>query len=408
MEFAIFGSIILLALGFFVQYGMRMNYQQFLQMRTFRQAFQRIQETHRYIDSDTEELSVDPYNNMDLLSVDFKPAIDTQDPFGYSSRTPFYSSASVIWSQTLDFESTYGDQNDLPRWDILVAGRRYTFTTAGYGFHYIGECSYQLQEDTDDEDENGRLDRTIISVDCTGNANRPIRRIRTDYSDEYKTDGSRGEDKIYWYMETVDFNVQDPDSLTPIQTNAMYDVDGDGKEEMVLWNFVENQLERNLYGIPLSGTLPFGVGVMDFQEGDINFDTDEGQPRQGLQPDYLQMEHKRMTFNKREDLGRITTTTSFFLDRDGVRDTTREEFYVPIYLNRISDNVWAQLKERDLFYNPNLNTIIPYMPLRDIQRFGYPRDIKERLSPNYNGPIIYAFAGYEKQDAVTWETRPQP
>lgn len=289
LELAVFGSILLFVLGLFIQYGMRMNYQQRLQMQTFRKALKRASEvggTYRYVT---------------WLTLEDKPLPEAQGQFGIASRSPYSSAASGVWSQDLYAEFEYGKEEDLPRIELEINQKRYTFTTAAYR-----ECS------------------------CSDN----IKKKEDDEEDKYLMNGGSGSDGIYWYWKAV--------ACDGIQQFENYDLDADDKEELVLEiDYIE--VDGDGDGV-IDGEEVDKLKVIDYQEGDIDLtlntkDKRAGKEEQGLRPDYTKKEIKEASLNKKEDSGKIITTTSI--------DIT-EKFYHPIVLNKITDNVKSQVKEGDI------------------------------------------------------------
>lgn len=113
VELAAFGSILLLCLSMLIQYGMRANYQQNLQMQAFRKALRAA-----YYKSG-------PAAGTSITMVHDKAIPDPRDHWGIAERRPVTASASATWDSHIqanyieDFASD-PSPNDLPRTIIEI------------------------------------------------------------------------------------------------------------------------------------------------------------------------------------------------------------------------------------------------------------------------------------------------
>lgn len=122
-ELAVFGSILLLVLSFLISYGMRYNYQQDLQMRSFRRAL-----SEAYV-------SGRPDATASVVMLEDKHIPDPRDMFGAGSIVPVQAGAEVTWGNTLnDMPNVSVDPlaPDLPRVEYRINGATYQYTTARY------------------------------------------------------------------------------------------------------------------------------------------------------------------------------------------------------------------------------------------------------------------------------------
>lgn len=92
VEFAIFGSLFLMALAFLVQIGLRMNYQQEIEQQTFRRAMNAAQQ------EGDEESQLTTYYQVRQRQIP-----DPSDGFAVQPRVRTESSATVVWSEFLTF-----------------------------------------------------------------------------------------------------------------------------------------------------------------------------------------------------------------------------------------------------------------------------------------------------------------
>lgn len=139
-ELAIFGSILLFVLGVFLQYGIKMNQQQHLQMQAFRQA--RLFHNQRQTSGGKEA-------STQWLTLTAKSVPKPDSPFGLAERQIMSEQAHVTSSGDLyhvpvynaDWEngSDPNSNSDLPRIQLEIHNKRYTFYTAGYISVYFGD-----------------------------------------------------------------------------------------------------------------------------------------------------------------------------------------------------------------------------------------------------------------------------
>lgn len=113
VEFATFGSILLLCLGALIQYGMSANYEQNLQMQTFRKA-----QKAAYFKSG-------PASSISISRLEDKPIPDPRDPWGVPERRPIGAGGSATWDSNLqanyiDNYSSASLPSDLPRTIIEI------------------------------------------------------------------------------------------------------------------------------------------------------------------------------------------------------------------------------------------------------------------------------------------------
>jgi len=138
-ELATFGSVLLLALSFFISYGMRLNYQQDIQMRAFRAALAEASNVTR------------PDASASVVLVDDRHVPDPRDMFGVGNITPVIGQAEVTWGNTL--QDGYPDITNnslLPTMKYVFNDRNGAtkvvreYTTAGYGFIATGSTFYAI------------------------------------------------------------------------------------------------------------------------------------------------------------------------------------------------------------------------------------------------------------------------
>lgn len=103
LEFALFGSVALLALAFMIQIGLTMNYQQEIEQQTFRRAL-RIAQSEA-ADVESQSVQVQQYRDRQVP--------DPSEGFGMMSRVMTQAGATVTWGEYLTFLAD--DRESQPR-----------------------------------------------------------------------------------------------------------------------------------------------------------------------------------------------------------------------------------------------------------------------------------------------------
>lgn len=116
-ELAILGSLMIVALGSLVSYGLRYNQQQKLSQEAFREVLKIVNETEK--DEDGNDVNV-KYPQASYTIVEDKHIPDSSNPFAFGSVSPTIASASVTrdWAMQL----TPGNKKDLPHMRIKING----------------------------------------------------------------------------------------------------------------------------------------------------------------------------------------------------------------------------------------------------------------------------------------------
>ena len=173
VELAIFGTILLLVLGYMLRFGMGATYKQNAMQRGFRKAFARASEggvTNRW-------------RNVNYTIFDDKPLISTQGLLPVVERMIVGNTVSATRSMDMYGQMVYGDDEHMPRTEFEINGTRYSFPSGGF-------VEYQ-------EHSAMRKKETKPNWDGTG---------------------------VYWEWITVD----------TASEGDVVDVDGDGYEESVM------------------------------------------------------------------------------------------------------------------------------------------------------------------------------
>jgi len=129
-ELSAFGSVLLLVLSFLVNYGMRYNYQQEIQMRAFRTA---LSQAYYPTDKMGNPISDRPDASASVVLVEDRHIPDPRDIFGVGSIVPVQAEAEVTWGNTLQDKYTdLTDYSRLPRKKYVINGKEYDYRTAGF------------------------------------------------------------------------------------------------------------------------------------------------------------------------------------------------------------------------------------------------------------------------------------
>lgn len=354
LELGIFGAILLFVLGWFIQQGMRANYQQYLEMWTFRKALAEAVE------------GWDEYINSNVTVITMKDTIEPADIFGMGSPQYLSASAQGVWSvgQLYNIDG----QVDVPRMDILInpealhpipdeeTGSQVISSTSSYTLAKY--MTYNCASANNPGCSYGGVDYD----NCVRFKSNDYPIADDDYniipgSDKYNIAGDLinpdqdpgGGDDIYWYWKIVpcewvitpddsDYYQPDPDDEDEevISKGSMADVDGDARDEMIVdiieasgddpvhpedttdwcvvgyWTFDADGLPDRYH---CQKYVADKFKVFDYQEGDIDSTLDsadfaDGRKRQGPIPFYETEFIMDNILHKEEDQGTMTYTST--------------------------------------------------------------------------------------------------
>ncbi len=301
IELAIFGSLILLALGVFVRYGLSANYSQKLKMDAYGRA--------------RAEMNSEAESTIYVVLRD-KPIPNPANPFGIASRdSVFFASESVGRLSGVFDTPEYPSESELltdpvlPRLIYDINGIAYKFTTAAFKFY-----PYNNQELKRKAYKDGKWYWKTSGPDRTDSNG-----VRYEQDKSIKADGD------FW----ADLDNDDADGKRA-------DVDGDGEEELVL----KIDLEATH-----SFTAVTGFYVIDYQEGqiDVNYEGPNEQ-RQGLQSSSTNnLELIDCSIHREEDNNDIKSTTKTEWEQDIIRYIIVNPNYVKAAKLNEGDNILAGL-----------------------------------------------------------------
>ena len=425
LELAVFGSILILAIGFLVTYAQQFDFSQRLQMQSYREALH-----SSYWKGVLGEYTEQQTN---LAVIKDKPFAEPSDPFRLLSRQPTGASTSLAWSNNLMLG--WGDEDNfenpyfLPKLSLEINNKTYVFTTAGYKYCDIGDkgmrCSCDLVG-------GGRI-RKKVSV--------PWGKLPTCLEDDIKTLECikyliTGGTYWTWYNMPRPY-VTRPDSKIPkegdiykyILENETYDVDRDDKEELVLGLDKIDELGV----LPLLEPQVTKLYLVDYQEGEI--DTTMGTPERraniplgGLQAGYEKNLNLEANLEKQESKDEIINTLS---------TKTKEGYYRWVRLTNYKQNIqhtfWDFLNSLDiwdikeiidnpeemidlikqaLFYNLGYLNIDEQVKLNNLIFSklypNMPEDVITEFGPDGNydpdGRWLKIYTGFERERNVKWST----
>ncbi len=133
-ELAIFGSILLFVIGLIVRTGLYQGHNMNIQLRTMRLALTESYKTahghYRYGDNRGQPAGA--RNTASVMVVEDRISIDSAQALGTRDRFPIMSASSGTFSHNLFWKLDYGNEDDLPVYDVIVNGQRFPFSTAHY------------------------------------------------------------------------------------------------------------------------------------------------------------------------------------------------------------------------------------------------------------------------------------
>lgn len=118
-EIAVFGSILLLVLAYFISQGIRTTYQQDVQMRAFRMA---LSQAYNQISKPDAEATV--------VLVEDKRVPDPRDIAGKGEFVPVAGQGNIIWGNSMQSSIRSGMSEDLPRMNFKVNDFEESYLTA--------------------------------------------------------------------------------------------------------------------------------------------------------------------------------------------------------------------------------------------------------------------------------------
>jgi hypothetical protein len=314
VELASFGAVLLLCVGMLLQYGMQANYQQNLQMQTFRKAMR------------VAYYKTGPGSSVSLSSTYHKGIPDPRDSWGNADRRPISASASVTWDNNLQsmYIDEYGEaprQSDLARSIIEIDNIDDAHNTLGLSTTDIDDGAIDNIDSnkgafkTADYGEGGCSGSITIVLENSASQRIALReeyrRVVKNCSEIKVKNRKTNEDDIgkeYAYVKI--------DGLQ--QTVGSADVDRDGELETIIAVRGTQVCDSDGYCGGISS-----FKYIDDQSGEINnecamiypWETEKiakcnGSVQQGLIPEYnmVKIENNRMV--KIENTARLDTNTN--------------------------------------------------------------------------------------------------
>ena len=180
-ELAIFGAILLFVIGLIVRLGLASSQSMNQQLRAFRMA---LSESYRTAQGQYTPTPPGPWkasaarNVATILLIEDRLSVDPTSKLGTRDRIPFITSSSATQSQNLFYTVDYGDNFDLPIFDVVVNGQRFPFTLAGFkevdlNNTNLPACSSHPFGGTCWEDNCFEETTVIPNPDCTTNPDFP-------------------------------------------------------------------------------------------------------------------------------------------------------------------------------------------------------------------------------------------
>jgi len=294
LEFAIFGAMLLFCLSLLLQYGLRVNYQEYLQMTTFRRAL-----------SLALNRSHNNSTNMYSPTVNFtvfhdKSIPNPQDRFGVQQRYPYATSYTVVYTNKMNVEPDLRmdittNRPYLPGMDMLV--NEGTTSSDGWlhpeGITGTPQPGYSLRDTQPGYTTAGW---GYLSDPCGVDADGNQKTFRKKISEPLLPDKP-----WYKWSDPITCDTLDPTTCDAqgknckpyVREGVSLDVDGDGVEEtLVLKNEGCTYDYDSDTGQTYSNCSVKGYVLFEPNLGDIDLNYAQKnqagvEVHQGLQPDYV-------------------------------------------------------------------------------------------------------------------------
>jgi len=344
IELAIFGSLILLALGVFVRYGLNVNYSQKIKMDAYGKA--------------RAEMNSEAESTIYVVLRD-KPMPNPSNPFGVTSRdSVFFASETVGRLKGVFDTPEYPSDSvglladpQLPRLIYDINGIVYKFTAAAFKYHPYNNQELKRKAYKDGKwywktsgpgrtDSNGVRYEQDKSMDADGDFWEDLdddaqgKRVDVDGDGEEELVLKVDVKKIGSHTETV----WDPDAVWVEDDQGLQDggykgYNGGGYYE---GGYVEKEVDD--YAVD-------GFYVMDYQEGQIDLTYEgPGDQRQGLQSSSTNnLELIDCSILREEDNNNIKSTTKTNWKQDIIRHIIVNPNYVKAAGLNEGDNILAGL-----------------------------------------------------------------
>jgi len=133
-ELAIFGAILMFVIGLIIRTGLYQGHTLNAQLRTMRLALTESYKTaHGYYRTHGHRgQPAGARNTASIMMVEDRISIDSAQSLGTRDRIPIIASGSGTMSHNLFWSLDYGNQDDLPMFDLYVNGQRFPLTTARF------------------------------------------------------------------------------------------------------------------------------------------------------------------------------------------------------------------------------------------------------------------------------------
>ncbi|GAH89396.1 unnamed protein product, partial [marine sediment metagenome] len=215
VELAIFGSLILLALGVFVRYGLSANYSQKSKMDSYAKA--------------RAEMGGSAQKTTYVMLRD-KPIPNPSDPFGVASRDSVFFGSETVGRKTRVFDSPDYPSDDselftspqLPLLIYNINGVLYKFTTAAFAYYEYDNQELKRKDYREDGDETWRWYWRTTGLGSTGGS------VEYEHDEAMEVLVDEDGNGDFW-ADLREADKKEDDA----QQAKQADVDEDGKEELV-------------------------------------------------------------------------------------------------------------------------------------------------------------------------------
>jgi len=376
LELAIFGSILLFCLSVFIQYGMSINYQEFMRMVSFRRALA--------TSVSRNEAGANANTNMVFITDKFTPSADS--PFRLKEYSPYAAQVSATYSDTLYRNPSPGSDFFLQGVDYMINENwqiSQSFAAKLIANGYIYDPARHIFVDPNPRNQGSGKDSINLRPGYVT--------IGWSYVSDPCGQNEEGQPKTFWHRKT-----RTPDANTSawewqevkgseVQEGQMVDVDNDFIEEQVV-KIDKQEQQTDEMGNIIQEAKVSGWVVLDPDAGDINLsygrpnkekkarepylDSDGVEVRQGLQSGYTKHSYTHNADGNRLVRWEGTKTIN------GVQKTGIEN--AEIVNNK-------EVLSREIILNNNVDgyRVSPETPPENLQRKGVDSEFKQEEGRKY-------------------------
>lgn len=262
-ELAIFGGLLLLVLSYFVSWGIRLNYQQDVQMRAFRMALASV----------VTEGELRPDAEATVAVIEDKLVPDPRNMVGKGDLITVSGQGNVIWGNQMQRPMS-SDPYDMPRLKYLINGveRNYSVAVVKSITNAVYNKIWVLLPDKITRKEiqwsgSGNELRCYKPTDSSPQQAR-ILTSDTEMKTEIITAVSDTADGNLWYITVLPETLNDGDPVTVL--DVLMTECGDLDTKFMDLDYVREHADENNDKIPDAGSEQKLQGLLPYAKVDVN------------------------------------------------------------------------------------------------------------------------------------------